>query len=259
MHLLPALSRFLLFSTHGNQGTNTFSLGDTGREVGAVSESPAGDLLRRNEKIAAERPVQGVRKMSTDEGEKFFFDYWQFGDDPGETLLEREVQEEGNSTLADLALASSPDDPEEPAEDNFNFPDALFLARSYAFQPAFSLETRSWSKWRNPLAARDFKCPTGTNACTSIGRSDRCCGTGDTCEIVPDTGSGDVGCCPAGESCNGGVGSCQAGYTGCSQALGGGCCIPDYDCVPGGCEYYPNSWSSVMLSDCSGQALISRL
>lgn len=237
MHLLPALSRLLLFSASGSHDADKSSLGGTGQEIDAVSNVPVESLFRRNEEIAAqwaERPVQGVRKMSTDEGEKFFFDYWQLGDDPQGTLLERQVKE-GNSTLADLALDSSSDSPDDSAEDNF--PDALFLARSYPFQPAFPLNSRSWSEWGDPLAARDFKCPTGTNACTSIGRSDRCCGTGDTCEIVPDTGSGDVGCCPAGETCNGGIGSCQGGYTGCSQALGGGCCIPGYDCVPGGCEY----------------------
>lgn len=236
MHFLPALSRLLLVSASGNQEPEPSAWGDEGRQSDAISTVLAGDLLRRNEDIAAqlaERPVQGVRKMSNDEGEKFFLDYWQFGDELQGTLLERQVQE-GNSTLADLARNSGTESPDESIETDF--PDAIFLDRSYPFQPAFSLDSRSWNGLGNPLAARDFKCPTGTNACTSIGRSDRCCATGDTCEIVPDTGSGDVGCCPAGRTCNGGVGSCQGGYTGCSQALGGGCCIPGYDCVPGGCE-----------------------
>lgn len=241
MHLLPAISRLLLVSGPQSQDTDTPSLGHAGRQGDAISKVLSGNIYRRNEEIAAqlaERPIQGVRKMSTDEGEKFFFDYWRFGDDLQGSIFGREVQE-GNSTMTDLAQDPRPENPDYSAEGGLA--DALFLARSYPFKPAFSLESRSWSEWANPLTGRDFKCPTGTNACTSIGRSDRCCGTGDTCEIVPDTGSGDVGCCPAGETCYGGIGSCQSGYTGCSQALGGGCCIPGYDCVRGGCEYYPQS------------------
>lgn len=230
MLVLPAFSLFLLVSASGNQGTKPSSDGDIEYQNDTTLAFSAEDILRRNEEIAsrlAEKPVQGVRKMSNDEGEKFFLDYWRFLDDSQENLFERQVLV-GDDTTADSSL--------DPAVEN-DFPDAIFLARSYPFQPAFSLESKSGSKWGNPLERRGFKCPTGTNACTSIGRSDRCCGTGDTCEVVKDTGSGDVGCCPAGENCSGGIGSCQSGYTGCSQALGGGCCIPEYDCVPGGCEY----------------------
>lgn len=235
MHLLPAFSRLLLLSAPRTQDTYPTPSGDTDRHIDANLTVSAERLHRRNEELAAqlwERPVQGVRKMSNDEGEKFFLDYWRFEDDSPSSLLERQMHN-GNSTMTDHAFDAGTEGPDGSVENDF--PEAIFLARSYAFQPAFSL-SRSWSGLGNPLAARDFKCPTGTNACTSIGRSDRCCGTGDRCEVVPDTGSGDVGCCSAGQTCNGGVGSCQSGYTLCSQALGGGCCIPGYACVPGGCE-----------------------
>ncbi|KAJ5182392.1 hypothetical protein N7492_000008 [Penicillium capsulatum] len=103
---------------------------------------------------------------------------------------------------------------------------ALLIPRSYPLEEAFHPSRRGW------LKARDFKCPTDTHACTNIHRSDRCCGLGSTCELVKDTGSGEVGCCANGSICSGVVGSCQRGYTACSSALGGGCCIPGYECVP---------------------------
>lgn len=230
MLLLPALNLFLLVLGSEIQAQTLSPEADQGYQNESTSLSSAEDILRRNEEIAsrlAEKPVQGVRKMSNDEGEKFYLDYWQFLDDAQETVLKREVLE-SNDTTTDLS-----ESPDEIAENDFA--DAIFLPRSYPLQPASSLELPA-SRWRGLLESRDFKCPAGTNECTSIGRSDRCCGTRDTCEIVPDTGSGDVGCCPIGETCSGTVGSCQNGYTGCSQALGGGCCIPGYDCVAGGCE-----------------------
>lgn len=221
--LLPALNLFLLVLAPGIQAQTLSPEADQGCQNESISLPSAGDIRRRNEEIAsrlAETPVQGVRKMSDDEGEKFYLDYWQFLGDAQETVLKREVLD-SNDTTTDLS--------------ENDFPDAIFLPRSYPFQPASSLEI-STSRSRGLLEARGFKCPTGTNQCTSIGRSDRCCGTSDTCEVVPDTGSGDVGCCPIGETCSSTVGYCQDGYTLCSQALGSGCCIPGYDCVPGGCE-----------------------
>jgi hypothetical protein len=169
-----------------------------------------------------------VKKMSDDEGEKFFLDYWSFGDVPSySNRSEQQLAEDG-------------------------FSPAPFVAQSYPFGPSYSLGSNGDNQFiprgssfgaNNLLETRDFKCPTGTSACTSIGRSDRCCGAGETCEIVADMGHGDVGCCPSWKMCSGMIGSCQSGYTVCSQALGGGCCIPGYDCVPGGCE-----WSSFLFS-----------
>lgn len=208
---------------------------------GTVTTISADDIFQHNEEIALRlfhQPIQGVKKMSTDEGEKFFPEYWQFLDDPLDNSAESYVQEANGSLTNSPALDFEPVEEDESAGNDY--PDSVFVERSHPFTPAFPIQSRSKSLGLNAnlLEHRDFKCPTGTNACTSIGRSDRCCGTGDTCQIVPDTGSGDVGCCPPGQNCAGGIGVCQSGYTGCSQALGGGCCIPGYDCVPGGCEYF---------------------
>lgn len=161
----------------------------------------------------AQRPPSGVRKMSDDEGEKFFLDYWNF-------------IESSDAILSNSSEAFNPTSPADVDESST----ALFVGQSYPFRAP------SPPLFENDLQARSFKCPIGTWACTSIGRSDRCCGAGETCEIVHDTGHGNVGCCAKGKTCNGMIGSCAYGYTACSQGLGGGCCIPGYHCVEGGCE-----------------------
>lgn len=156
------------------------------------------------------RPIRGVRKMSNDEGEKFFWHYWQFEDEMGNY--------------------SHPDS-------NRNTAGEEIRTRSCPLRPALSIDETQSRNGRG-LFQRDFECPDGTKACAAINRPNRCCDAGDTCQLVQDAGPGDagVGCCPAGQTCLGEIGSCPAGYSTCSGALGGGCCIPGYDCVQGGCE-----------------------
>lgn len=162
--------------------------------------------------LHGEKSIRGVRKMSNDEGEKFFLDYWSFHDSNERSM--------GNITDSD---------PARPRQ---------IQPRSYPYQPAaFPNLARGLS-----LFQRDFQCPAGTSSCTSINRPSSCCASGDTCELVQDTGSGDVGCCPQGQTCSGVVGSCQSGYTACPASLGGGCCIPGYECVSGGCMFIPVSY-----------------
>ncbi|KAJ5811761.1 hypothetical protein N7474_008062 [Penicillium riverlandense] len=171
MLLLPALTLLLATCQAQREVDTTVS-----ESIGDITWSTdAEQTLHRNAEIIsrlAETPAQGVRKMSSDEGEKFFLDYWQFLDNV-QGLSERETNDE---TMDD-------ETPE------------VFLERSFPLQPP-SLP----SDLDNPLQVRDFKCPTGTYGCTSIGRPNRCCGAGET-------------------------------------SLGGGCCIPGYECVPGGCAY----------------------
>lgn len=159
---------------------------------------------RIQQRDAGEKAIRGVRKMSSDEGEKFFPDYWSYDSSDGLSM--------GNHT------DTNDDDNLQP--------------RSYPYQPASINLARGLS-----LFQRDFQCPAGTTGCTSIDRPSSCCTTVDTCELVQDTGSGDVGCCPQGQTCSGVIGSCQSGYTACPAKLGGGCCIPGYECVDGGCMF----------------------
>lgn len=204
-----------------------------GHNSSDATHSDYSAIFSRNDEIAqrlSKDTVQGVRKMSADEGEKFYLEYWSFVDAGALAGYE-------NSTSVFQDLKGRGD------VDNAH---PIFLARSFPLRSASSLE-QSESGWG--LETRDFSCPSGTNACTSIGRSDRCCSSGSTCEIVTDTGSGDVGCCPSGETCSRIVGSCQSGYTMCSQALGGGCCIPGYECVPGGCQCNPIPGSTLISAN----------
>ncbi len=159
-----------------------------------------------------------VRKMSSDEGEKFYFDYWSWDDALSLSSLARDF---GNTSLtqpqpAVLLHTSTDTDWLISADEKRNY-------------------SRSARRALSVLLGRDFQCPTGTFSCTSIGQPDSCCGDGATCVIVQDTGLGVVGCCPAGETCGDTVSSCGAGYSSCSSSLGGGCCIPGYTCVTGGC------------------------
>ncbi|KAL2785060.1 hypothetical protein BJX66DRAFT_315691 [Aspergillus keveii] len=157
--------------------------------------------------------IQGVRKMSDDEGEKFFMDYWQYKD---------------KSIVANMTESAD-------SSRNTEIDRRTILPRSYPFNPPFAPGLERLSGLRlSPLVRKDFECPTGTYGCTSINRPDNCCRTEETCVVVD---SGDVGCCPAGQDCSGTIGSCWEGYTSCPSSLGGGCCIPGYDCVDGGCAH----------------------
>ena len=152
--------------------------------------------------------------MSADPDEKFYLDYWSF---EGETDAHNFNSWTNTSSLRTL----------EPCV-------ALHTNKSLPIASRhlpFSLWVRSL------LDKRDFQCPSGTNACSAIGYPNSCCPTGETCQIVPDTGLGNVGCCPAGETCAGSLSSCSAGQTACPNNPGGGCCIAGYTCLDVGCVY----------------------
>lgn len=211
-------------------GALVFALISTALDTEDTNSASVNIIQRRNAEIEArlaDEPVYGVRKMSTDEGEKFYLEYWHFEDAVQGEISERD--------LAEVNITKTP-----VKNPGTVFSPAQFLARSYALNPSFGPD---FGVRGSSLEFRDFKCPSDTIACTSINRSDRCCRTGDTCVIATDTGSGDVGCCPGGQTCSGTIGSCQSGYTTCSTALGGGCCITGYECVEGGCEciFPPNN------------------
>ncbi|KGO77195.1 Mitochondrial substrate/solute carrier [Penicillium italicum] len=167
------------------------------KEADTSPSLPANLVLQRNAAITSQVAAGlalGVKRMSDDEGEKFFLDYWSLGD----SLLSSNISERHLS-------------------DEDGFSPARFVAQSYPFEPSYSLGSDGdrglipqeyRDSTNNLFEKRDFKCPTGTWACISIGRSDRCCGSGEMCEIVADTGHGDVGCCPNWKTCSGMIGSC---------------------------------------------------
>ncbi|KAJ5297879.1 hypothetical protein N7508_008128, partial [Penicillium antarcticum] len=263
MHLIPLLSVWLSIldtaqSAESSAGPVLRSNGNgTSTTIKTTPSSPAEFILHHAiaSKLAS-GPASGVRKMSADEGEKFFFEDWYFENQNGNSdsasglrLRGRDLYHRDWNGSSSLSTEPDTEDGEED-EDEYDYTSAQFIAQSFPFEPSFSQlsggssnsdsdsDTDSASDALFRLEARNFECPSGTSACTSIGRSDRCCGSGETCQIVTDTGHGTVGCCPSWKKCSGMIGSCASGYSACASALGGGCCIPGYDCVAGGCKYF---------------------
>lgn len=163
------------------------------------------------ERLKKEKPI-GVKKMSVDEGEMFFLDNWIFASD------ERNVQRRSDPT------------------ESTNLTNQLVSPVRLHMEELFSESSRHF-RGRSASLKRDFKCPEGTNDCSSIGAPNSCCNTGDTCISIEDTGLGSVGCCSGGQSCRGKI-SCDtdSGYTDCRGSPNGGCCLPGYTCQGVGCK-----------------------
>jgi progranulin len=179
-----------------------------------------------------QHPVVGVKKMSDDEGEKFYLDYWTFGpmgsDGTGEdeNLVQRyHNNEEGSSFVVNNTIVERARPPFLlHSSQNSNI--ARNILSRYIRFPILP---------RSGFDKREFQCPTGTSNCASVDRPNSCCAEGQTCQLIQDTGLGDVGCCAAGETCAGSLSNCASGYADCPNYPGGGCCIPGYACVSGGC------------------------
>lgn len=192
-------------------------------------------FVRRDEALQQKlqlAPVVGVKKMSDDEGEKFYLDYWTFAAKGDSNALE----DEGDGQRLDKG------------ESRFLL--GFNHTRTGTAMPPFSVHSNDSRVIRSNILSRyvrfpilhhsqfgrrDFQCPGGTSSCASINRPNSCCAEGQTCQSIQDTGLGDVGCCAAGETCGGSLSTCASGYKECPNYPGGGCCIPGYVCVAGGC------------------------
>lgn len=176
-------------------------------------------------------PIVGVRKMSDDEGEKFYLNYWVFlppssHSHPLQDQNEHEnSKEDGLISWANVTVAEMASPPFLLHSAHTNIMASNVLSRFFRFPIAP----------RSVVDKRDFQCPSRTSSCISINRPSSCCAEGQTCQLIEDTGLGDVGCCAAGETCAGSLSQCASGYTSCPDYPGGGCCIAGYACVSGGC------------------------
>lgn len=203
-------------------------------------------LVRRNvgiqKRLASQRPI-GVHKMSGDEGEMFFPEYWVFNkaEDTSTKTLKRN---------RNLGLRSPSPHEERGGLDNWaNASMLISLQAPFTLHTTEQIEPKGILQrlHRLPraifyrLEERDFQCPGDTLSCTSINRPNSCCPTGESCQLITNVGLGDVGCCAQGQTCSQQVSSCQAGYKSCPGSSGGGCCIPGYDCVGIGCVLLLNS------------------
>lgn len=186
----------------------------------------------RNKWTAEGKPV-AVLRMSDDEGEMFFPQYWQFQPEIQDTKDARRLRSRDSSLALvrdsyisnELTNASIP----QPLQAPFS----LHTEQTLSDHPILGRLPRALF----PVQKRDFHCPTDTSACDSISRPDSCCPTGDVCQLITDTGQGDVGCCPQNQGCSGQVSQCEQGYQSCPGSAGGGCCIPGYACAGIGCKY----------------------
>lgn len=186
-----------------------------------------------------------VRKMSNDQGEMFFPEYWQFQPETNKASqfeldrrkpIPRSLEPLGDELSAKGWINASIPQP-------LQAPFSLHTNRQLDTQHLFSRLLRS------PGAifahdARDFQCPTGTSACTSINRPYSCCAAGLVCQLTTDSGLGDVGCCQSGQTCGDKVSGCASEDVSCPDSLGGGCCIPGSVCDGVGCELDIRSSSS---------------
>jgi progranulin len=200
-----------------------------------AKRSQEGTDRRRDveEHLRLGRSPVGVMKMSPDEGEKFYMEYWQFEQDLeqspmfGAFLRARDEDEEARLLVnASAAILFRP--PFALHTDNFGMEYGVLRARR-AMEGIAVLAA---------LQKKDFVCPTGTASCQGIGYPNSCCSTDENCFVIPDTGLGPVGCCPKGGNCGGTITECNAPNTACAANLGGGCCIPNFVCEGVGCKCF---------------------
>ncbi|OAX83475.1 hypothetical protein ACJ72_02161 [Emergomyces africanus] len=276
MQILPApfpSHRFLVLRLSALQLITSFTYAATDIANNNISNAALAqrDVEFQN-RLAGQSPV-GVRKMTDDEGEKFWLDFWYFDDvvvggsaavgqqqqsnrrgrrgndeEFGGLREHRAVNRPDNQKIGGLgdgmlniSIASSyPPFPlhgnaaDEGGENQDN--------RGGRGGMSFPLLGRSLSRWwlrdgALVFGRRNFNCPADTEPCISINRPNSCCGAGSKCIFVKDTGLGDVGCCRVGDTCSGDLIECAEGYRPCPHNPGGGCCIPGYSCVDQGCIY----------------------
>ncbi|PQE10930.1 GPI anchored protein [Rutstroemia sp. NJR-2017a WRK4] len=137
------------------------------------AEKEEDGAVRRGGDNTAQSPV-GVMKMSVDEGEKFFMEYWQYGENTQSEVVEE--AETGSVRARDLkeevrllANASTPI--------TFRAPFALHTedqSGPLAYEE-LRMRERDSAAALAVLEKREFKCPTGTSNCSSIGYPNSCC------------------------------------------------------------------------------------
>ncbi len=199
--------------------------------------------LEVRDRLILQRP-HGLRKMNPKEDEMFFPAYWQF--DPDE-----HVEWASESQENEISIPISPFQGE-AGEITRGWANLTVLDRLEAPlklhrrehdsqvwpQPVLDWLPRLPRDLLSPLARREFQCPGDTVSCTEIDRPNSCCPEGGVCQLVSDTGLGDVGCCSEGQTCSQELADCLNGYTSCPASSGGGCCIPGYECVDVGCKSF---------------------
>ena len=198
------------------------------------------DLPERDGPYVANSPTQmliGIRKMSGDEAEMFFPEYWSF-----ETTSDHNPEVNLDKRVPTLHSLKPFNDREASAEcTNASMPQPLQAPFALHANEEFDDRPLLRRLLNSPRATfhpekRDFQCPGDTTVCSSINQPNSCCPAGTTCQSITDSGNGAVGCCPSGQTCSEQVSDCQAPDISCPESSGGGCCIPGYICSGVGCK-----------------------
>lgn len=202
--------------------------------------------LKIQERLARESPIS-VKKMSTDEGEMFFLDYWLFEGAQDMENTDRRGPINLGRRERDFSQRPYNWSSSDELSDNSNASLPIFSPlRLHSDQTGLRGFYHRYIQ-RDTLFGRDFRCPDGTSNCSSIGQPDSCCSTADSCISITDTGYGTVGCCPIGQTCAGSI-SCDTanGYSSCPNSPNGGCCLPGYGCIDVGCVITGTSTATAM-------------
>lgn len=179
-------------------------------------------------RILTQRPL-GLLKMRPVEGEMFFPEYWRFGSD--EHVGPETASSDERDILRGWANATILDPLEAPLKIH-----RLHHKQQVPPRPVLGWLPRIPRGLSTPLSRREYQCPGDTFSCTDINQPNSCCPIGGACQMISGSELGDVGCCRKGQTCSQQVAGCLNGYTSCPASLGGGCCIPGYECIDVGCE-----------------------
>ncbi|KAG4435549.1 hypothetical protein IFR05_008960 [Cadophora sp. M221] len=132
------------------------------------------DLEAIEEHIRLGREPVGVMKMSDDEGEKFYMEYWQF-----EGELEQKGLFEPQTSNAGLRRRDNLEEGSFPGNDTlivqFKPPFMLHTESTFTAEELKAREILNAAGVLAALEKRDFTCPTGTSDCSGIGFSGSCC------------------------------------------------------------------------------------
>ncbi|XDG04567.1 hypothetical protein ABKA04_004182 [Annulohypoxylon sp. FPYF3050] len=175
-----------------------------------------------------------IRKMSLDEGEKIFPEYYAFGPAPAPALPRQEPEEFlFSGTNSSAAMPFLPPYPRH-LDYHYRSPEPR-TEEGDAEDQGGNLYRRAREVLAK-LQGRQFACPSDTHSCTNIDQPNYCCASGTTCFVVTNAPeAGNVGCCPVGQNCGVTVGACASGATACPANVGGGCCIAGFVCAEVGC------------------------
>ncbi|KAI2463462.1 hypothetical protein F4781DRAFT_416513 [Annulohypoxylon bovei var. microspora] len=200
-------------------------------------------LLAAATQAHAQHHPTAIRKMSLDEGEKIFPEYYAFGPASAPAFLphdEEALLPSGNSSAAVPFL---PPYPRHLDHHHYRSPSPPRNKKAADGKlEEEDTDDRGAGLYRRTreapsrLRGRQFACPSDTHSCTNIAQPNYCCASGTTCFVVTNAPeSGNVGCCPVGQNCGVTVGACTSGSTACPANVGGGCCIAGFVCAEVGC------------------------